>query len=65
MFSFILSNWMWFLLGFFIAEKIVKLTPSKNDDILFDIIVANIVKFCKFVFIKCKELVIYLKNRKS
>ena len=32
----ITTNWQYFLLGFMIAEKIVKLTPTKYDDILFD-----------------------------
>ena len=30
------SNWQYFLLGFMILEKIVKITPTKYDDILFD-----------------------------
>ena len=34
--DFILSNWEYFLLGFMIAEKIVKVTPFKWDDILID-----------------------------
>lgn len=34
--EFFLSNWEYFLLGFMIAEKIVKITPCKWDDILFD-----------------------------
>lgn len=34
--QFVLENWEWFMLGFYSAEKIVKLTPFKWDDILFD-----------------------------
>jgi hypothetical protein len=33
------SNWEWILLGFMVVEKIVKLSPSKKDDILFDSII--------------------------
>ena len=32
----LIQNWQWILLGFFIAEKIVKLTPFKWDDLLVD-----------------------------
>jgi hypothetical protein len=34
--TFLIENWGWILMGFMIAEKIVKLTPTKYDDILFD-----------------------------
>lgn len=34
--EFMLTNWAYFLLGFMITEKIVKLTPFKWDDILVD-----------------------------
>jgi len=36
--AFILANWEWFLLGFYIVEKIVKVTPTKKDDVIFDMI---------------------------
>lgn len=42
MFTFVLNNWEWFLLGFMIVEKIVKVTPTKKDDIIFDMIVKPI-----------------------
>ena len=32
------DNWKIFVVGFWVAEKIVKLTPTKYDDILVDII---------------------------
>ena len=32
----LISNWQYILLGLFIAEKIVKITPVKWDDILVD-----------------------------
>jgi len=34
--DFVASNWEYFLLGFMILEKIVKITPVKWDDILID-----------------------------
>ena len=36
MFEFMINNWQYFLLGFMLAEKVVKLTPCKWDDILVD-----------------------------
>lgn len=36
MIEFVLQNWEYFLLGFFIIEKIVRLTPWKWDDLLID-----------------------------
>jgi hypothetical protein len=38
----LIAHWGECLLGFMIAEKIVKLTPWKYDDILFDIIFTSI-----------------------
>jgi len=37
-------NWWIFPVGFYIAEKVVKLTPIKADDILIDIIWGGIKK---------------------
>ena len=34
----IINNWQYLLLAFYVVEKIVKLTPTKYDDILLDII---------------------------
>ena len=34
----IIANWDICLAGFVLAEKIVKLTPTKHDDIIIDII---------------------------
>ncbi len=36
--KYLLEHWELFLLAFVMAEKIVKITPCKWDDILFDII---------------------------
>tara|TARA_R100001198_G_scaffold78332_1_gene50436 strand:- start:2413 stop:2568 length:156 start_codon:yes stop_codon:yes gene_type:complete len=32
------ANWEYILIGFYTLEKIVKMSPSKKDDILFDIV---------------------------
>ena len=42
--EFFTSNWEWCLLGFMIAEKLVKLSPTKYDDIVLDLIWGNIKK---------------------
>lgn len=34
----IVDNWQWFLIGFVVAEKVVKITPTKYDDILLDVL---------------------------
>ncbi len=31
-------NWEWLLLGFYTIEKIVKLTPTTKDDVIFDMV---------------------------
>jgi len=36
--DFIVVNWEWFLLGFMVAEKLVKLSPTQADDILLDVV---------------------------
>ena len=36
------TNWEWVLLGFYVVEKVVKLSPSKKDDIIFDSILKPI-----------------------
>jgi len=43
MFSFITSNWEWFLLGLYVLEKAIKLSPSKQDDLLWDMVLKPIV----------------------
>ena len=45
--DFILANWEWFLLGFYVCEKVVKVTPSKKDDILLDMVWYGIRKLVK------------------
>jgi len=43
----LLSNWQYVLVGFYVAEKVVKLTPTKYDDILFDVVGGAIKKLVK------------------
>lgn len=31
-------NWEWILVAWYVLEKVVKLTPTKKDDIVFDMI---------------------------
>ena len=40
--DFVIANWEYFLLGFMILEKVVKLTPTDKDDIIFDMILKPI-----------------------
>ena len=42
--DFLINNWEWCLLGFMVAEKAVKLSPTKYDDILLDFVWGNIKK---------------------
>ena len=44
MIDFLITNWEWLLVGYFVAEKIVKVTPTKADDITLDILWAGIKK---------------------
>ena len=37
-----MANWDYVLLGFYVLEKVVKLSPSKKDDIIFDSILKPI-----------------------
>ena len=34
--NYVIQHWEYFLLGFMVTEKIVKITPFKWDDILID-----------------------------
>ena len=43
MLSFITSKWEWFLLGLYILEKGIKLSPSKKDDLIWDMVLKPIV----------------------
>ena len=39
----LLGNWEWVLLGLYVLEKAIKLSPSKKDDVIFDMILKPIV----------------------
>ena len=41
--GFLTSNWEWVLLAMYVIEKIVKLSPSKKDDVIFDMILKPII----------------------
>ena len=43
MMEFMTSNWEWVLLAFYVIEKVVKLSPSKKDDVIFDMILKPII----------------------
>lgn len=47
MFELITNNWEWFLLGLYILEKGIKLSPSKQDDLMWDMILKPIVDAIK------------------
>jgi hypothetical protein len=34
----ILGNWEWVLLAFYVLEKVVKLSPTTKDDVIFDMV---------------------------
>ena len=38
MFSLISANWEWFLLALYVIEKVIKLSPSKKDDVVLDMV---------------------------
>ena len=42
--DFLTNNWEWILIGFMVAEKLVKLSPTKYDDIILDIVWKNMKK---------------------
>ena len=45
-----LENWEWFLLGLYVVEKAVRLSPTKKDDIILDMIILPVVNKIKGVF---------------
>ena len=36
--TWITNNWEYVVIGFFVIEKIVKLSPTKADDVIFDMV---------------------------
>tara|TARA_R110002020_G_scaffold330472_3_gene546102 strand:+ start:2321 stop:2467 length:147 start_codon:yes stop_codon:yes gene_type:complete len=43
MMGFISSNWEWILLALYVVEKAVKLSPSKKDDVIFDMVLKPVI----------------------
>ena len=39
----LLANWDWVLLALYVVEKAIKLSPSKKDDVIFDMILKPII----------------------
>ena len=40
--GFLTSNWEWIMLALYVVEKVVKLSPSKKDDVIFDMLIKPI-----------------------
>ncbi len=40
--GFLTSNWEWVMLALYVVEKVVKLSPSKKDDVIFDMVLKPI-----------------------
>ena len=38
----LLGNWEWVLLATYVIEKVVKLSPSKKDDVILDMVLSPI-----------------------
>ena len=47
MLSMLTSNWEWFLLALYVLEKGIKLSPSKKDDLVWDMVLKPIVEKIK------------------
>ena len=47
MFSFITANWEWCLLALYVLEKVIKLSPSKKDELVWDMVLKPIVEKIK------------------
>ena len=43
MLSLITANWEYLLLALYVVEKIIKLSPSKKDDLVWDMVLKPIV----------------------
>ena len=40
--AFLTANWEYVLLAFYVLEKIVRLSPTKSDDVIFDMVLKPI-----------------------
>ena len=47
MMSFLANNWEYVLLGLYVLEKGIKLSPSKKDDLLWDMMLKPIIEKLK------------------
>ena len=47
MFDLLTANWEWFLLALYVLEKGIKLSPSKKDDLVWDMVLKPIVEKIK------------------
>ena len=47
MFSLISANWEWFLLALYVVEKVIKLSPSKKDDLVWDMVLKPMISKLK------------------
>ena len=47
MLSLLTDNWEWFLLALYVLEKGIKLSPSKKDDLVWDMVLKPIVEKIK------------------
>ena len=45
--GFLASNWEYVLLALYVVEKVIKLSPSKKDDVIFDMVIKPIVDMIK------------------
>ena len=43
MMNFLTSNWEWVLLALYVLEKAIKLSPSKKDDLIWDMLLKPII----------------------
>ena len=43
MLNLLTDNWEWFLLALYVLEKGIKLSPSKKDDLVWDMVLKPIV----------------------
>ena len=41
--GFLTNNWEWCLLALYIVEKVIKLSPSKKDDVIWDMIIKPVI----------------------
>jgi|TARA_R110000824_G_scaffold142799_1_gene310056 hypothetical protein len=42
MMSFLMGNWEWVMLAMYVIEKVVKMSPTKKDDVIFDMVLKPI-----------------------